>query len=115
MNHHQSQTDRLVPNDSGVSPILKREENVAEEHQWWARAGFAALSGALVVLSFRTAQQFIETPDVQGALLLGIWLMLAAGCAIFAAPVRFHKRYFRSLLIATLLLELVTNVLIILK
>ena len=73
------------------------------------------MGAALVVLTFKTARQFLDTPDVYGAIWLSIWVVLAGGCAVFAAPVRFHKRYFRSLLIVTVLLELAVNVLILLK
>jgi hypothetical protein len=101
--------------DAMVSHGTGEDASTSKEHQWWVRVMFACVSLASAVLTFDVLRTVMRYPDVAGVLLLSLLALVTTGFAVWAAPNRFHKRYMRRLLVATLVVDLITNVLIILK
>jgi len=72
---------------------------------------FAGVSAISTFAMLEVLSALLQNQDVLGVFLLSVFALIATGFAVLAAPRGFQDRFMRPLLIATLVLELLVNVL----
>ena len=97
------------------SDIVDGNRIATEEHQWWVRIIFVALSAVFAVWMISLLRSFAILQDYQGAMWVSGSALIAAYFALLAAPVRFQDRFLRPLLIYGAIVEVVINIFIIFK
>ncbi|PIG07757.1 hypothetical protein [Comamonas sp. 26] len=104
-----------APVERARPAIVDNDLIEAEEHQWWMRIIFVAISVVFATLMINVLSSFATLQDFLGALLISLFSLIAAFFAVLASPIRFQDRYMRPILIYGAILEIITNTLIMLK
>ncbi|WP_155293308.1 hypothetical protein [Comamonas testosteroni] len=104
-----------APADRTRSDRVDGDPVAPERYQWWTRIIFVALSAVFAVLMFSLLRSFVTLQDYAGAMWIGLFALIAAFFAILATPIRFQDRFMRPILIYGLILDLIINVVIIVK
>lgn len=104
-----------APVERTRSAVTDDDRMATEEHQWWMRIIFVAVSAVSAALMINALRSFATLQDFPGAILVSMFALIAAFFTVLAAPRRFQNRYMKPILIYGCILEIIINALIILK
>lgn len=98
--------------------VPTKHDGQGTEEQWcpmYLRVVFFVLGATCLYPSWVIGSGLFSEPTVKDSFAFSFFFLMGLGWLLFSMPSKLQKKYFRKLMVATLLLDIAINIAIVLK